>query len=717
MRLVEADDTAPDQLIEYHVVLSELCRVGKRTFAEELAWTAIETGSARHPAAETLRLAGPFLLAVEESEELRAQTVELYRACYGDRDGFEALLSEAGLGGGRPVRRALRTLDVCLALHEGAFLIGRYGEGAAKVEKIDAVEWRLTISTPGGRDTLSAVALADRYRSASPDEFAVMLEFAPDELAKRLSSDPAAVVIELCKERKDHIDSDELEELLVPRLLDERNWKKWWNKARTALKRSPHIKLEGRSPHVITYVDQPILLHDELLAEWGGLREPVAMLEAVEKYLRACKARGEQPSESALGPCSEDLAGRARRLAKRGAAEAGLVWMIALRIERAATRDGMTPEVVDLLRTSSDLNGLFQTIDNEALLELACDCLVAARPEDWAEQLMALLPAFPLSTCDRAARRLIEARRSGTDMEPLVQRILVSPIECFDALLWLWDGPSQAKHIPLPPPVTLLSRIVRAVDQCRRGEQVSKERARKVAGRARSVLSARKYARFEHCLAGLEAGMAGALRTQIRKLDNLGAVVRGELLNRIDHRFPPVKSDTRIESWMREDVLYVTETGLARKQAEIEHHVNVKMRENAKAIGSAAERGDLSENSEYKFALEERDLLRARLAQMNAELAVARIIAPADVPTDHVGIGTKVFFKRLTDGVPYNMLFLGPWEADGAKARYNYKAPLAQRVLGKRVGDVVEFDHSGAAGSYEIVALENVLALDWAGGE
>ncbi len=85
-----------------------------------------------------------------------------------------------------------------------------------------------------------------------------------------------------------------------------------------------------------------------------------------------------------------------------------------------------------------------------------------------------------------------------------------------------------------------------------------------------------------------------------------------------DCRQKPRKPE--IEPWKREDILFATRAGISRKQEEIDHHVNVKMAENARAIGAAAERGDLSENSEYKFALEERDLLRARLAQMNSEI-------------------------------------------------------------------------------------------------
>jgi transcription elongation factor GreA len=156
-------------------------------------------------------------------------------------------------------------------------------------------------------------------------------------------------------------------------------------------------------------------------------------------------------------------------------------------------------------------------------------------------------------------------------------------------------------------------------------------------------------------------------------------------------------------------VLYVTEGGLKAKEAEIRELVNVKMKENATAIGRAAERGDLSENSEYRFALEERDLLRARLAQMNQQREVARVLTPDEVPTDHVGIGSRVTLRHNQTGQVREVRVLSPWEADAEKNILNYKAPLAQSLMGARCGDTVELTFTGAPGIYTVESLGNAL--------
>ena len=146
MSVMESPDMTPPQLADYQVVLRALCEKGQSSQAATLAWTAIETIAARCTPHESLTVAKPFLLAVGEGDDLRVQVVDLYRSAYADLEGLEALLTESGLGGGRPVRRAIRTLDVCLTLKEGDYLAGRDEEAAAQVSQIDRADWLFTIT-------------------------------------------------------------------------------------------------------------------------------------------------------------------------------------------------------------------------------------------------------------------------------------------------------------------------------------------------------------------------------------------------------------------------------------------------------------------------------------------------------------------------------------------------------------------------------------------
>jgi transcription elongation factor GreA len=709
MEALAADDLKPSQLAAFAPHVAELSRSGKGELAETLVWAAVEAAREQFEPADAVKAAGPLLQALGESESLRAQVSEMYRTAYREREGFEALLTEAGLPGGRPVRRALRTLEVALSINEGDYLLSRDDPSSARVEKIDRSDWRITIISDDGVEVLGAVHLADRYEPTSPNDLMVLKQFDREGLLKRLDRDPVSIISDLCKRKENQIDSDELRELFVPDLMNEAGFKKWWTKARGALKGVPFLQIEGRSPYVITFIDRPITFEDILRREFENEHDLLKKLGHVEQYLKDCAAANQEPSSEELKRCYGAFAERAERAIHAKRPEAGLYGSIACRVGQAASIEGAVDALLKVLKDAKNLRRVFDAIPDDGLMTLACEMLIEARPEDWRERFLELLPFLPQSVCDYVATRLVEGGSGSEAFAPIVQKMLGSAVECFEGLLWLWDGPSKPQIASDVVPVTVLTRILRALDESRRDDVASKEQAKRMAVRARSVLSARKYERFVKCLSGVEAGMANALKTQINQLDALGRAVKEDMLGLILDHFPSYEARPRTAVWAREDILFVTEEGLARKQSEIDHHVNVKMRENAKAIGAAAEKGDLSENSEYKFALEERDLLRARLMNMNNEMAIARVINPSDVPTDKIGIGTKAVFEQVDNGERYELAFLGPWDADPAKGWLNYKSPLAQGLMGKKIGETVEFDHGGVTGTYRIAELHNAL--------
>ncbi|RPI61272.1 MAG: transcription elongation factor GreAB, partial [Planctomycetaceae bacterium] len=145
----------------------------------------------------------------------------------------------------------------------------------------------------------------------------------------------------------------------------------------------------------------------------------------------------------------------------------------------------------------------------------------------------------------------------------------------------------------------------------------------------------------------------------------------------------------RIDPWKDETVIYTTEKALDKRQAELKELIEIKMFENARAIGVAAAHGDLSENSEWKFAIEERDMLRVRAAKMQDEISRARVITAESIAEDSVGIGSKVILKKVSDGSELKLTFLGPWDSDLTQNIFSYQTQLAQDLMGSMIGDTV----------------------------
>lgn len=710
LKLVESERVAPADICRYATVLAELVKKGEAEQAEALAWTALESWRSRLSAGEMIPIAGAMLLALKDSPQLRKETASLYRRAYEGREGLEALIAVSGLEGGRPARRAIRTLDVCLAVSPGSYVLDRHEPMAGRVEHIDIADWIIRFRDAHGSSRLEAVLFADRFEPADPDDFRVLKAFDRPTLLSKLNETPARVIENICRSEGGKITSERLEELLIPDIFPVEEWKKWWTRARGGLKSCPNLRIEGRSPVVITYDPTVASTEDAMLVEFDALRDSSARWKLVERYVRDCKQKKTPLDEDLIRRFHERFDTAARRHIQAGARVALREALLARRC--AALLKNPPPDNLpaEVLRQTGDLKAALHSIeDDERMLAEAFACLRQARPDDWKTLYAEQLLSVPAGVCDDLANSLIDAGCGPDDFRPLIERVLANPLDHHEALLWLYDGPTRESRIHAVPLMTLLTRVLGVLSDLRRDGVISSEEASRIISRTRSVIALRKYERFIQAVENVEIGMAQALRNQIRRLDSLGRVVQQDLLKELSLRHSFHEKPVETLPWLREDVIFVSARGMAKRQAEIEHHVNVKMKENARAIGAAAEHGDLSENSEYKFALEERDLLRAQLARMNEEMAKARVLDVDAVPTDHIGIGSRATLRRVGAADCVDLTFVGPWEADINAHRYNYFAPFARQLMGKRVGERVSLDLDAVRGEFEIVSIENGL--------
>ena len=78
-----------------------------------------------------------------------------------------------------------------------------------------------------------------------------------------------------------------------------------------------------------------------------------------------------------------------------------------------------------------------------------------------------------------------------------------------------------------------------------------------------------------------------------------------------------------------------------------------------KAIQKAVELGDLSENAEYKSALERQQFVQARLNHLTQRMGELSKIDPNTIAHDRVGFGSRVTVLDLDSGeqVTYNIVF------------------------------------------------------------
>jgi len=124
-----------------------------------------------------------------------------------------------------------------------------------------------------------------------------------------------------------------------------------------------------------------------------------------------------------------------------------------------------------------------------------------------------------------------------------------------------------------------------------------------------------------------------------------------------------------------------------------------------KAIQKAVELGDLSENAEYKSALERQQFVQARLNHLTQRAGELSRIDPSQIASDRVGFGSKVKLKRVdaSETVEYNIVFGDYIDLDSNQI--SMASPIGQALLGKQLGDEVVVRLPRGDRHYTIVEL------------
>lgn len=145
----------------------------------------------------------------------------------------------------------------------------------------------------------------------------------------------------------------------------------------------------------------------------------------------------------------------------------------------------------------------------------------------------------------------------------------------------------------------------------------------------------------------------------------------------------------------KEAYIYHTATAITNKEDELRILTTVEVPKVAEEIGHARGYGDLSENFEYKAAMEKQKRLMNRITMMRNELAKAKPIDFNKIDSSKVNIGTVVKLMPLSENsLPLIYTILGPWDSDVAKGIISYLAPFAQNLLNKAIGNEIVDDQN-----------------------
>ena len=190
--------------------------------------------------------------------------------------------------------------------------------------------------------------------------------------------------------------------------------------------------------------------------------------------------------------------------------------------------------------------------------------------------------------------------------------------------------------------------------------------------------------------------------------DEVRSVHAGRLPKRLPARsfFPHLPLRFFFGRFAVSDRIPMTRNGYDKLKSEVDQLDLVEMPRLTQRVAAARSEGDLSENAEYHGARESQGLLQAKINLLRDKLARAVIVERAKEATDEVVFGATVVVRDLKFGDNEVFVLVGAGEEDYDAGKINVASPLAQGLLGRKVGEKVAIEVPAGTMKFEILEVK-----------
>lgn len=592
------------------------------------------------------------------SEVLRPHLVEMMRDRHLMLGPLERFLADSGLlKPGCNISDAWRKLSELLRFDAGNWVLHTV-HGPGRILRIT----RTQATVDFGSNRAMEMPLDGLFESCSPiapDGVAVLRRIDPAAFSA-LCAEPAVLLARLLDENEGTVEKSSLGPVLGPQAGE------LWKALRDAAKSAEGL-LE--SPDRIERLQGGGL--ENALREAIGSRQPLAERVArVNALLKAALPEEQREATRAL------LAGMPELRSVEAGARFELIWTLL----QAAGEDeaGRLARLVDPL-TSRALQALTEISAPRCRRDFLSHWTRIVDPPALEYMTRQLAPGQRQALLDAAA-----ATHPGWAVAFL--RGLVFGGTDSDLLLWassvLLDGMVEDPGEKTAIIRTALDVIPRGrAENQRRASRTMVERAGDELRALLKSLDARKLSNLSDILGECGPAHEAGLCLEIRRESSGRTADSG-----------------RTYYFWESEFVFDGPAAIRRRAEAMEKLRTVEIPAAAATVGEAASHGDLSENAEYKAALERRDLLLERMSRWSEEFGRLRPFPAGDLSASVSSPGTGI---RLSgdDGI-IEFLLVGPLEARPEEGRVNYLAPLGSALLGRRQGELLELP--GRTGAFTV---------------
>ena len=151
--------------------------------------------------------------------------------------------------------------------------------------------------------------------------------------------------------------------------------------------------------------------------------------------------------------------------------------------------------------------------------------------------------------------------------------------------------------------------------------------------------------------------------------------------------------------------LPITAAGYQRMETELQDLKTNQRPAVIEQIAEARAHGDLKENAEYDAAKNSQAMNESRIATLEDKLARVQIIDESKIPKDQVFIGAKVLLKDLKNQDEFTYSIVPQDEADFDEGKISITSPIANGLLGLKVGETAEIKIPAGILKYKVLKI------------
>ncbi|MDE6576133.1 MAG: transcription elongation factor GreA [Opitutales bacterium] len=598
-----------------------------------------------------------------------------------------------------------RELEKLERIDEGVYCV-HHSWGLGKIHSYDAPTNKLKIVFEDGTErAMDPVFCARKLEILPQDHILVQFHDRPQEVVDHVKKEPLEVLRALIEENpRKELALSEIE-FVFKRIIGESGFRRWWTNTKKLLAKDPLIIASPKRSNTYTLREQPVSVEDDILEQLQIYKDPTKKIEIAAKILTLLPEHQEAIADE-IKRIVEDLNAVLTSNDKRLSTAQQLVCCWVRNDLAEITGDDTeyfepTPE--SIIRDCNNLGKLIEELppsyyDRFLLL------VTYAFPDEWESRCANLLRnsrgkftnECVLFLCERGCHDFLR----DCFVRWLNERSLKSPI-----LHWIIKNRHVRKFAEVISEKLIGYQLLKAIFLAIDADALANTSSKRIP-LAELVSEDRNLIR--DLLSDASEENARDLCQMLMQNQWFDALTKKLLFARFIKEFPSLQSlisEKIVEHPGADLSLIVSQESFDAKKKEYESLINEKIPANKKAIEIAREHGDLSENSEYKMARQDQEILFSRRDQLETDLKRAQVFDFAEASNDAVGIGTVVRLRSVASNEQAEYAILGAWDSDPDNNILSYKTPLAHALLSRTLGDEVEVKIGDKTSAWKIESI------------